>query len=64
MFGLLLSKITRRCPVCRAEVQGAGVRRGLRVFCSPDHAEKFAQDQETWKRALARMGNKKGGGGC
>jgi len=64
LFGLLLSRIKRRCPVCRVPIEGAGVRRGLRLFCSPAHLEKFVQDQETWKRALGRMSNRKAGGCC
>jgi len=64
MFGLLLGKLRRRCPVCKVPVEGEVVRKGLRVFCSPEHAEKFAREQEIWKRALGRMSNKKGGGCC
>lgn len=64
MSGLLLGKIRRRCPVCRARIEGEGVRRGLRVFCSPGHVEKFAQEQEARKRALSRMSSKTGGGCC
>lgn len=64
MLGLVLSKLSRRCPVCRVRIEGEGVRKGLRVFCSPEHLEQFARDQEAWKRALARMSNKKAGGCC
>ena len=64
MLGLLLSKLTRRCPVCRGPIEGEGIRKGLRVFCSPGHVEKFAEEQEARKRALSWMSNKKGGGGC
>lgn len=64
MFWSLLSKINRHCPVCRARIEGEGIRRGLRVFCSTAHMEKFAQDREAWKRALSRMSGKKGGGCC
>lgn len=64
MFGPLLSKIRWRCPVCRAPIEDQGIRKGFRVFCSTAHVEKFAQDQEAWKRALSRMSNKKGGGCC
>jgi len=64
MLGFLLSKLNRVCPVCRQPIVGEGIRKGLRVFCSPGHLEKFAQDQESWKRALSRMSNKKGGGCC
>ncbi|MBI2155085.1 MAG: TlpA family protein disulfide reductase [Candidatus Rokubacteria bacterium] len=51
-------------PVCRAPIEGQGIRKGFRVFCSTAHVEKFAQDQAAWKRALSRMSNKKGGGCC
>lgn len=64
MFGLLLSKLIRRCPFCRQPIVGEGIRKGLRVFCSPAHVEKFAGEQEARKRALSRMSNKKGGGCC
>lgn len=64
MLGLVLSKLSRRCPVCRAPIEGQGIRKGFRVFCSTAHVEKFAQDQEAWKWALSRMSNKKGGGCC
>jgi len=64
MFGLLLSKLNRRCPVCRQPIVGDGIRKGLRVFCSPGHVEKFAEEQEARKRALGRMSNKKAGGCC
>ncbi len=64
MLGLLLSKLTRRCPVCRAPIGGEGVRRGFRVFCSPAHVVKSAEEQEARTRALSRMSNKKGSGCC
>ena len=64
MVGWLMSKIKRRCPVCKVPIGGEGMRKGLRVFCTPAHLEKFSQDQEAWKRALGRMSNKKGGGCC
>ena len=64
MFGLLLSKLNWRCPVCHQPIVREGIRKGLRVFCSPGHVEKFAEEQEARKRALGRMSNKKAGGCC
>ena len=64
MLAQLVRKLVRRCPVCRAEVQGDGVRRRLRVFCSPLHLERFVEEDEARKRALSRMSNSKGGGCC
>ena len=64
VIGFVLRKIYRRCPACRARIGGEGVRRGFRVFCSPGHAEKFAQEREARRRALSRMSNKTGGGCC
>lgn len=64
MLGLVVRKLVRRCSLCRAEVQGEGVRRGLRVFCSPLHLQRFVEEDEARKRALSRMVNRKGGGCC
>jgi hypothetical protein len=64
MIAFMLRKLTRRCPVCRARIQGEGVRRGLRLFCSAGHAEKFAEEREARRRALSRMSGKTGGGCC
>jgi hypothetical protein len=50
-------KITRRCPICRVEVNEGGVRRGWRYFCSQEHAEKYAR-----KRALDKACSNLGGG--
>jgi predicted nucleic acid-binding Zn ribbon protein len=61
MFTLLLSKLRRHCPVCGVAIEGEGVRRGLRVFCSSAHLEKFVSDDEARKRALRRMSDDKDG---
>ena len=61
MFTLLINTLRRHCPVCRVAIEGEGVRRGLRVFCSPVHLEEFVRDDEARKRALSRMSNDKGG---
>lgn len=64
MFQWLLRKINRRCPICRVRIEGEGVRRGLRLFCSPAHREKYVEEQQIRMRALGRMGNDRGGGCC
>lgn len=64
MFDSLLSRINRHCPVCRVRIEGKGLRRGFRVFCSRAHRDIYTEQEKIEKRVLRWMGNKRVGGCC
>lgn len=66
MLRWLVSTIHGRCAFCGERVTGAGVRRGLRVFCSPAHRGEFVEERELKRLQVNQlmrelMRNRRGG---
>ncbi|MBI2466874.1 MAG: hypothetical protein HYV62_03500 [Candidatus Rokubacteria bacterium] len=55
MWRVLARAIRRRCRLCGARIEGEGVRRGLRVFCSPTHLQEHLEEQALKRLAVSRM---------
>lgn len=55
MLRWLASTIHRRCAFCGERVPGEGLRRGLRVFCSPAHLREYLEEWEIKSLHVSRM---------
>jgi hypothetical protein len=38
--------MTRRSAICRVQIEGQGLRRGLRRFCSPAHLQRHVDAED------------------
>jgi hypothetical protein len=66
MLAWLRGVMSRRCAICRVQIEGQALRRGLRRFCSPAHLQRHedAEEMAIKELRLRRMMHTWRGGGC